>query len=609
MRCPRCSQETKGSSHICSHCGASLKALRSSTRKSVPWYIYVPAGLLLFLCLILAYKLIVPPNPNPPSSYDAAATSSVPELEAPADSGEIPASPLVGLVIIRDNLGREVASLESLVLNRQWVALPIWACLAGNRWTFQSQETGEVPIQSGIWSQGMPMGLWKLETPHGSDEEPALAAWNRSAALDWRALDPGSSLTRVTPDALKHRGNTTSFSLPANFSPPGVFLQENRIVGWTFGQAWNKGFLWTGPENLRIQDTVQVRDIVGIVFAQSQESQFIQALSVEAQSSPSQQLKALAAGYQLFPLLADDDKPPHIHLKAVTLKLRTLCRQLQQSELSRDVIEIVDDQILRKTEDFELLKLVTQAWVKAHDFRRALQFFETLKDSFISQNSQSQGLLDTFHMLLYKQWIQSDLDQERFSRGWEAFEIGHRMFPDDTELLLLGAELAIAGGEWSRAEALLQERSYPAAFKDRATALEVILIERKSESGKITIRFPANSQEIPIDILLNKRVLQRFIIDTGADVVSIPSESVQKLGITLDENTPVHRISTASGYSLAYEVNLNLMEIKGYRVHNIQALVLDIPGAPGVGLLGQNFLKHFELEIDSKKGLLRLKRR
>jgi clan AA aspartic protease (TIGR02281 family) len=183
------------------------------------------------------------------------------------------------------------------------------------------------------------------------------------------------------------------------------------------------------------------------------------------------------------------------------------------------------------------------------------------------------------------------------------------MFPDDTELLLLGAELAIAGGEWSRAEALLQERSYPAAFKDRATALEVILIERKSESGKITIRFPANSQEIPIDILLNKRVLQRFIIDTGADVVSIPSESVQKLGITLDENTPVHRISTASGYSLAYEVNLNLMEIKGYRVHNIQALVLDIPGAPGVGLLGQNFLKHFELEIDSKKGLLRLKRR
>lgn len=609
MRCPRCSLETTGSSHTCMHCGAPLKALRSSAKKSVPWYIYVPAGVLLILCLILAYRFIVSANPDTPTPDDAATASSGSESVAVAVSDEISAGPVKGMVIIRDDLGREVVSLESLILNRQWIALPIWVCLAGNNWTFQSPETGEVQIQSGIWSRGMPLGIWKLEITQGSGEGPALAAWNRSAAMDWRSLDPDSALTRVASDSPKQRGYTAGFPLPSNLGPPGVFLQNNRIVGWTFGQDWNQGFLWTGPEDLGSLDTVQVRDIVGVVFAQSQESQFIQALSVEALSSPSQQLKALAAGYRLFPLLAEEDKPPHIQIKAVNLKLRSLCRKLQQSELFRDMLEIVDDQIIRKAEDPELLKLVTQAWVKAHDSRRALQFFETLKDSFISQNSRLLAGLDIFHLRLYKQWIQSDLDQERFSRGWEAFEIGRREFPDDAELHLLGAELAIAGGEWSRAEDLLQGYSYPAGFKDRAADLEVILIERKSESGKITIRFPANSQEIPVDILLNKRVLQRFIIDTGAEVVTIPSESVQKLGITLDENTPVHRVSTASGYGLAYEVNLNLMELKGYRVHNIQALVLDIPGSPGVGLLGQNFLNHFELEIDSKKGLLRLKRR
>ncbi len=586
-----------------------MKALRSSKKISGPWYVYVFSGLLLFLCLILIVKFIAPRKPNLPSSDDAAGLSLSPGPAPQVESDEIPANPLVGRAIIRDNLGREMASLESLVVDGQWIALPIWFCLAGSNWSFQSPESGEVEIQSGIWSQGTPIGLWKLESALSTAAGPGLAPWNPSTAMNWKSLDSDSTPTRVIPASPKRRGNTASFSLPTDFGRPGIFLQGNRIVGWSFGQAWEKGFLWTEPDNLDIQDTVQVRDLVGVVFAQAQESQFLQALSVEALSSPSQQLKALAEGYRLFPLMAEEDKPPYIRVKAINLKLRSLCRQLQQNDLSRDIIAIVDEQIIRKAEDIELLKLVTQAWVEAHDHRRALQFFMTVKNAYLSQNTQFKGVLDTFHLNLYKQWIQADLDHERLSRGWEAFEMGRREFPDDAELQLLGAELALVSGEWNRAEELLQGRSYPSDFKDRAAALEVILIERKSEAGKITVRFPVNSQEIPIDILINKRVLQRFIIDTGAEIVSIPSDAVQKLGITLDENTPVRRISTASGYSLAYEVNLSVMEIKGYRVHNIQALVLDLPGSPGVGLLGQNFLQFFELEIDGKKGILRLKRR
>ena len=68
-------------------------------------------------------------------------------------------------------------------------------------------------------------------------------------------------------------------------------------------------------------------------------------------------------------------------------------------------------------------------------------------------------------------------------------------------------------------------------------------------------------------------------------------------------------IFPVSGYMLAYEVSINQMEIKGQRVHNIQAMVIDMPGMPGIGLLGQSFLKHFQVEIDTKKGILRLEKR
>ncbi len=390
---------------------------------------------------------------------------------------------------------------------------------------------------------------------------------------------------------------------------PGIFLQDNRVVGWTFGHRWDFGFLWTGSDTAGLEPNIRVGDLVSVAFSDSQEGQFVRALGMGEGASSLQALAMLAEGIQLFPKLAEEDKPPQLRLPSVNRQLLSLGQGLLQTEQAQDVAAVLDNRVIRAAGDVELLKLATQAHLTAYDYRRALRFFEGLKDSFSDKPAGTQSALDTFQLKLYKDWIQNDMEQELVSRGWEAFETGRRAFPDDAELHLLGVELAIMGKEWDRAEDLLKLRSFPAAYKTRASNLEVILLERKSEDSKVIVRFAAGASEIPVDILINNRAVQRFIIDTGANVVTIPSEIVETLGIRIDDNTPVQRVSTVSGYMLAYEVSINRMEIKGQRVHNIQALVIDIPGQPGIGLLGQSFLKHFEVEIDGKKGILRLKKK
>jgi clan AA aspartic protease (TIGR02281 family) len=600
--------ENDRSTNVCVKCGGPLRATKSSSRTRNPWY-----GLLLLalaLAAVLYFVIIkgpggqeaIPDIARAGNTADTKPAALVSDKQPPA---RIPS----GRTTIRTRMGEEVMRLDTAVLDGSWIALPTWGVIGGDVWRFQSPETEDIPIIRGSWIQGAPLGIWKLAEPLPGNHPP-LSPWDQGAALYWQALAHGSPMNRIELDSSPQPfGAYSRLAIPEDLMRPGVFLQEDRVVGWTFGLGWDYAFLWTGPESSGLEPNIMARDLVGVAFSQSQESRFVQALKMGDVPAGLRALDLLSEGIQLYPKLAEEDKPPYLRLPSINRQLLILCRDLLKTEPPQDMAAVLESRVIRASGDPELLKIATQAQLAAYDYRRALRFFEGLKGQLSSGTEGAVSSLDTFHLELYKDWIQNDMDQELVSRGWEAFEAGRRLFPVDVELHLLGVELAIKSKEWGRAEELLKDRSFPADYKTRASNLEVILLERQSEENKIVVRFAAGAEAIPVDVLLNNRVIQRFIVDTGANVVTIPSEIVEPLGIRIDDNTPVHRVSTVSGYMLAYEVSINQMEIKGQRVHNIQALVIDMPGQPGVGLLGQSFLKHFEVEIDGKKGILRLEKR
>lgn len=612
MRCPKCLTENDRSSASCRACGAPIRAARAARSRGIPRSAYILIGVLLAICVFLVYRFVFSPDPRSmPQTVDEAVSSAPPGKAQPRDA--VPSSsPLTlstGRVVIRSLGGEVVGGMDAAVVEGSWIALPVWAGLAGSRWTFiPDEKTNEIPVAEGSWSQGTPLGLWKLEHEVGGEAHP-LSPWNEGLPLRWRSLNPKKSLRTLRPTSQIRQDPFVRFKIPEELDEVGVFIQNSAVVGWTFGQGWGTGFLWVGDTGPKISANITVRDLIGVAFREAREAQFALASGLGSDVAAIQRLEAFAEGFRRSARLEEKDTPPSLRREAVLRQVRSLARERLRLKDVQDMIRILDAEVVGASRDPELLKVVTQAWREAYDYRRALRFFEDTQNAFAAEPGYVHTGLNSYRLQLYKQWIQNNLNQELIGQGWEAFDIAQQVFPDDLELHFLGVELAILGREWARAQDLLESRSYPQRYKDRASNLEVILLDRKSEAGKVTFRFPAGSREIPVDVLLNKRVLQRFIVDTGATVVCVPPKTVEALGIVIDEDTPVHRVSTASGYGYAHEVEINLMELKGYRVHNVMALVLELPGQEGVGLLGQNFLKYFQVEIDSKKGILRLSRK
>jgi clan AA aspartic protease (TIGR02281 family) len=128
----------------------------------------------------------------------------------------------------------------------------------------------------------------------------------------------------------------------------------------------------------------------------------------------------------------------------------------------------------------------------------------------------------------------------------------------------------------------------------------------KGEEGKIVIRFAPGSEQIPVTAVLSSDVHQSFVVDTGASMVTIPRSTAQKLGLTINPGAARRRVHTAGGTIEAEAVVLPSIELGGWQLDNVEALVLDLPNQPDMGLLGLNYLRRFHMDLNSERGVLTL---
>ena len=120
------------------------------------------------------------------------------------------------------------------------------------------------------------------------------------------------------------------------------------------------------------------------------------------------------------------------------------------------------------------------------------------------------------------------------------------------------------------------------------------------------VRFSPGSDQIPVSGILNNRLSQDFIVDTGASMVTIPAAAAEKLGIAINAATPVRKLITAGGVIEAPEVILHSIQLDGWTEYNVTAYIVDMPNQSGLGLLGLNYLKRFRMDLNTKAGVLTL---
>jgi len=146
-------------------------------------------------------------------------------------------------------------------------------------------------------------------------------------------------------------------------------------------------------------------------------------------------------------------------------------------------------------------------------------------------------------------------------------------------------------------------------MSDKARTLERLVEEGRREEDSATIRFNPGDRLIPVYAIINKKLRQKFYIDTGATTTIVPSSVLDPLGLKIDSSTPTVILQGVAGADMGFQVRLESIEIERQTVFDIRAIVYDLGSGDEAGLLGNDFLQHFQVDLDSIKGILKLRKK
>ena len=95
--------------------------------------------------------------------------------------------------------------------------------------------------------------------------------------------------------------------------------------------------------------------------------------------------------------------------------------------------------------------------------------------------------------------------------------------------------------------------------------------------------------------LVNGRAV-RFVVDTGATMVTLPGGDALRLGIDYRKGE-AGTMQTAAGPALAYKVKLDTVRVGGIELNNVDCVVIE--KGLNIALLGMSFLNRVEMKQES----------
>ena len=612
MTCRRCKNENPDTSRYCSVCGALLTRALAKPKRSLPWYVFAGAGALAVL--VVGYFLLPGLRPaSRPAAPETAAGADPAAAAAQPGAAEALAAPsalalVAGRLTLQGLWQGAPASIDSALFDGSWAALPLWAFLGSNVPRLDGPgPSGALPAWVD-WRAESPVVLCRFEL--GEDlRTPELAPYDEGAVLEWRPLSGERTSFAIETGALSAAGSFQSFALFSAIDAPGALVQNGRVVGWTFGHGVSRGYLWSPADGAGPKPLLSAADLAAALRAGSREASFIQAMSMTDAVAAGDRLEAFAAGFRARPLLSPEDLPLHLKPAQVAARVSALAGSMIERGLAAEAARVLDPDTLAAAADVSLIKAAARAAGEARGFDAAHRLLADVRREPAIQASPAFRELEAVEVELAKASLHKVLNERGYG-GLEIFDEAALLAPDDLDLHLLGVEAAILEKDFRRAADLLAAKRYPAAMSDKVRTLERLVEEGLREEESAVIRFNPGDKLIPVYATLNKRLRKKFYIDTGATSTIIPSSVLDALGIKIDDSTPVVVLQGVAGADTAFQVRLESIEVEGQTVFDIRAIVYDLGvGEEETGLLGNDFLQHFQVDLDSLKGVLKLRKK
>ena len=125
-------------------------------------------------------------------------------------------------------------------------------------------------------------------------------------------------------------------------------------------------------------------------------------------------------------------------------------------------------------------------------------------------------------------------------------------------------------------------------------------IPKTTQPEGIEINLLRQHELMVAEVILNDRLKQHFVVDTGASFTLISRQAARDLDLRIDETTPFIPVFTVSSLIFTPLVTLKSMRVGKVEMENVDALIHDMPS--GQGLLGNSFLNRFRVVLDPYLG-------
>jgi clan AA aspartic protease (TIGR02281 family) len=137
--------------------------------------------------------------------------------------------------------------------------------------------------------------------------------------------------------------------------------------------------------------------------------------------------------------------------------------------------------------------------------------------------------------------------------------------------------------------------------------LAVQIRDYASDFQRIDVKSSLHGNSTVVAVLVNGRAWGNFIVDTGAEIVTVGRAFAERAGVNLAEGRPAGMIMANGTRIEATTVRLASVKVGGIDTPGVIAAVLPSSPGPDVdGLLGVNVLNSFLVRLDPSTGRLEL---
>lgn len=123
------------------------------------------------------------------------------------------------------------------------------------------------------------------------------------------------------------------------------------------------------------------------------------------------------------------------------------------------------------------------------------------------------------------------------------------------------------------------------------------------------LKFDPQTSSIILDAYLEGKIILhvKLVLDTGASFVVLPWWIATGLGLKISTKN-LTSTTTASSVENVPITTIPKVTVLNKTIHNVLCIVKYLPPEAGVdGLLGLSFLRNFNLILDFRKGIFKLK--